>query len=60
MKKLAIFSLLIGLIVIIGISIWLGFPSPHYDRAAITIVSYILGAGAIFVGIAVGSDTTGQ
>ncbi len=60
MKKLAIFSLLIGLIIVIGISIWLGFPSPHYDRAAITIVSYILGAGAIFVGIAVGSDTMGQ
>ena len=33
---------------IFGLSIWLGFPSPHFNRLAITIVGYIIGS---FLGI---------
>lgn len=49
MKQQKIFgtiSMILGLILIFGISIWLGFPSPYFDRIAITPVTY--GVGAIF------------
>lgn len=38
--------LVVGLILVFGISIWLGFPSPYFDRTAITPVMY--GVGAVF------------
>ena len=38
--------LVIGLILVFGMSIWLGFPSPYFNRIAITPVTY--GVGAIF------------
>ena len=53
MKKQKIFAgilLLIGLILIFGMSIWLGFPSPHFDRTAITPVAYAVGAMFFVIG----------
>ena len=34
---------LISLLEIVALSIWLGFPSPHFNRTAIAIVGYIAG-----------------
>ena len=53
MKVLSILSLIIGLIIVIGLSIWIGFPSPQgFDRTAICYVGYLLGAALIVFGIA--------
>ena len=45
---------------IFGLSIWLGFPSPHFNRLAITIVGYIvsvvLGLGSMLCFIIVESN----
>lgn len=56
MIKLTIFSLIIGILIITGLSIWLGFPSPYYDRTAISIIGYIIGAISTFCGICAGCD----
>lgn len=45
-KTFGVISMIIGLVLIFGISIWLGFPSPYFDRTAITPVIY--GVGAIY------------
>lgn len=54
MIKLTIFSLLIGVLIIVGLSIWLGFPSPHYNRTAISIIGYIIGTISTLCGICAG------
>lgn len=36
-------NFLISLLEIVALSIWLGFPSPHFNRIAIAIVGYIAG-----------------
>jgi hypothetical protein len=52
MKKfLSIFGIVIGLIIIIGLSIWIGFPSPHFNRIAICLVGYFIGIALIFFGV---------
>lgn len=44
MKKIiSILSIIFGLLIIIGLSIWVGFPSPQYDRSAICVVGYLIG-----------------
>ena len=51
MKKiLSILSIIFGLLIIIGLSIWVGFPSPQYDRSAICIVGYTTGIGLMLIG----------
>lgn len=51
MKKIiSILSIIFGLLIIIGLSIWVGFPSPQYDRSAICIVGYITGIGLMMIG----------
>ena len=53
MKSQKIFAyvwMLIGLILIFGMSIWLGFPSPHFDRTAIAPVTYAIGALFLVIG----------
>lgn len=60
MKKICLVFLIIGLIIVIGLSIWLGFPSPYYNRAAICVVGYIIGTASLFVAAAIGADMMGQ
>lgn len=51
MKKIiSILSIIFGLLIIIGLSIWVGFPSPGYDRSAICIVGYITGIALMLIG----------
>lgn len=51
MKKiLSILSIIFGLLIIIGLSIWVGFPSPGYDRSAICITGYLIGFGLMILG----------
>lgn len=54
MKKICLVYLIIGLIIVVGLSIWLGFPSPYYNRTAISITGYIIGTISIFCSICVG------
>ena len=54
MIKLTICSLIIGILIIVGLSIWLGFPSPYYNRIAISIVGYIIGTISTICGICAG------
>lgn len=42
--------LVISLILVFGMSIWLGFPSPYFDRTAITLVTYGVGTILFAVG----------
>lgn len=49
-KRFGVVFLLIGLILIFGMSIWLGFPSPYFNRTAIASVSYAVGALYLIVG----------
>ena len=51
MKKIiSILSIIFGLLIIIGLSIWVGFPSPQYDRSAICITGYLIGFGLMILG----------
>lgn len=58
MKKfLSILALIVSLVIIIGLSIWIGFPSPQgFDRTAICIVGYLFGFGLLFIGIGFSAD----
>lgn len=50
-KGLAKFFLIVFILCVLeifGLSLWLGFPSPYFNRLAITIVGYIVGT---FLGI---------
>ena len=50
-KFLAILAIILGLIMVIGLSIWVGFPAPlGFDRTAICCVGYLLGLVLIIVG----------
>lgn len=49
-KALSILTTITGLSLIIGLSIWLGFPSPNYNRVAISIVGYLLGVLLTYIG----------
>ena len=53
MKKfLSILALVVALGIIIGMSIWIGFPSPQgFDRTAIVVVGYALGVSLLWAGI---------
>lgn len=53
MKKfLSILALIVSLVIIIGLSIWIGFPSPQgFDRTAIVVVGYALGVVLLWAGI---------
>lgn len=42
--------ILIGFAIIFATSIWLGFPSPHYNRWAISITLYIFSILIITIG----------
>jgi len=47
MKKHNIVGLvivIIALILIVGMSIWLGFPSPNFDRTALACIVYLFGS----------------
>lgn len=39
--------LIIGLILVFGISIWLGFPSTSFNKLPLAVVSYVFGTIAI-------------
>lgn len=50
-KVLSILSIIFGLLIIIGLSIWVGFPAPQgFDRTAICCVGYFLGCVSITIG----------
>jgi hypothetical protein len=50
-KVLSILSIIFGLLIIIGLSIWVGFPAPQgFDRTAICFVGYLLGFVLIVAG----------
>ena len=56
-KVLSILSIIFGVLLIIGLSIWVGFPSPQgFDRTAICIVLYLFGAVLLFIGIGFSAD----
>lgn len=54
MKKcLVAIATILGLLIVIGLSIWLGFPAtPNFDRDYICLVGYIIGVGLVGIGIA--------
>lgn len=56
-KVLTILGIIFGVLLIIGLSIWVGFPSPQgFDRTAICIVGYLFGIGLLFIGIGFSAD----
>lgn len=54
MKKcLVVIATILGLLIIIGLSIWLGFPeTSNFNRDYICLVGYIIGVGLVGIGIA--------
>ena len=43
MKRiLCTLGIIFSIAIILGLSIWLGFPSPHYDRVPICFAGYFL------------------
>lgn len=57
MKKLNILGIIFGALIIIGLSIWIGFPSPQgFDRNAICVVGYLFGIGLLIIGIMSSAD----
>lgn len=50
-SKIGLALIIIGITLIIALSIWLGFPSPHFNRVAISIVCYIIGISLTGLGI---------
>lgn len=43
-KVLNILLIIFGILIVIGLSIWVGFPSsPNFDRETVVLVGYILG-----------------
>ena len=49
--KTGIVIILISIIVMIGISIWIGFPCEGYNRVPITTIGYTLSALGIIAGL---------
>ena len=50
-QTLSILAMLLGVLIIVGLSIWVGFPTPAgFDRTAICLVGYLLGFGTITIG----------
>ena len=50
-KTLSILAMLLGILIVVGLSIWVGFPTPEgFDRTAICLVGYMLGFGTIILG----------
>lgn len=47
--KIFLIVFILCVLEIVGLSIWLGFPSPYFNRLAIAIVGYIIGT---FLGVA--------
>ena len=53
-KLLATTFIILGLLIVIGLSIWVGFPAPKgFNRIAICYVGYIIGCGLLFTGIGI-------
>lgn len=50
-KLLCVLALVIGVLIAIGLSIWLGFPSPNFNRLPICFTGYTISLILIFVGI---------
>lgn len=56
-KVLTILGIIFGVLLIIGLSIWVGFPSPQgFDRTAVCVVGYLLGATILFIGVGFSAD----
>lgn len=54
MKKcLVAIATILGLLIVIGLSIWLGFPeTQNFNRDYICLVGYFIGVGLVGIGIA--------
>lgn len=53
-KLLATTFIILGLLIVIGLSIWVGFPAPKgFNRLAICYVGYVIGVGLIITGVAI-------
>ena len=54
MKRiLSVLAVIVGLIIVIGLSIWVGFPSPPgFNRTAICYVGYLIGIALVVFGVA--------
>ena len=51
-KLYSIIAGIIGLVIVIGLSIWVGFPSPEgFDRTVICYVGYIIGLFLLFFSV---------
>lgn len=45
-KVLHILLIIFGILIVIGLSIWVGFPAPpNFDRTTIVMVGYFIGVG---------------
>ena len=49
-SKIILFTIILifAILIIIGTSIWLGFPCENYNRMTIVITLYVLGGGLTF------------
>lgn len=50
-KLLCILALVVGVLIAISLSIWLGFPSPNFNRLPICCTGYAICLALIFVGV---------
>lgn len=54
MKKklwiISILSIIVGTLIAVGLGIWLGFPSPNYNRYAICFIGFAISLALIFLG----------
>lgn len=42
--KLSVLGLILGILIIIGLSVWMGFPTPQgFNRNFIVVVGYLIG-----------------
>lgn len=57
-KKLGIIMIVVGLLVLLGFSIWLGFPATaNFNRAPIGSFAYVFGIMCVVIGgLFVGGD----
>lgn len=51
--KAGLIIIAIGLAILIGFSIWLGFPCPGFNRWPIGVITYVFGTVIIFVGVGI-------
>lgn len=49
-KFLSILSIIFGLLIIIGLSIWVGFPVEGFNRYPVCVVGVFVGLGLIILG----------